>query len=163
MEKDKITLKSSNGSMITINSTNSANGTFICHEDSLTHRIEDYKISEGPNDVNETGDSGYKTIWGDSTGSPYVYPQIPIVIDPLGTDWSTDWMKGLEEQFSKKEGHIEIRPAPSIADVLVEIAKLDILEVNQILDKYGVKVTDKDGNVIYDPEERERDIAEQDW
>ena len=40
---------------------------------------------------------------------------------------------------------------------------INIEDINQIFDKYGVKIVDKDGTVIYDPERREKDIEEQSW
>lgn len=122
-------------------------------------------------EISKTGD--FKK-WTDGTSNPYVRPYVPNPHPPLQpnigpgvnvTDFTLDLSDNEQDQVErgKEGGQIEIRRQPNVVDILVEIAKLDLLEVRQVLDKFGVKVTDRDGNVIYDPEKQEEEIKNRNW
>lgn len=93
--------------------------------------------------INDPSGSGINIPWPGVTTPTITFPNVEVTLD----------------QESNKSAKVEIRPAPTVADLLVEIALLKSLEVNQIFDKYGVKIVDKDGLVIYDAEEREKEIT----
>lgn len=140
----------------------SSNGTQVSLNSLPTTYVGSQEYSINGDGTGNTYTGSPSLIWttsptDDSGISPFV---IPGTVQPTITKPDIDIREFFERhKKGDKEAQIEIRPAPTVADLLVEIALLGNVDVNDVFDKYGVKIVDREGNVIYDAEKKEQDIA----